>query len=116
MGGQKYHKELDRLFRSRKLNWKFKFDNPRFIAAYCDASFHERGRCGGWGAWVRDDFERLVVGNKIFDINTSYQAELFAVRETIKVGVENLNTERSDIFVVKTDCQQVAKFFGWGGS
>jgi len=97
-------------------NRQRKIDDPHFLSGYSDASFHPDTHEGGFGAWVRDDRQRVIVSGPTPPwATTSNLAELAALFAATYIGVTRLDADRANIMVVKTDCQAVAKWFGWGG-
>jgi ribonuclease HI len=87
-----------------------------FIAGYSDASHHPPTKRAGWGIWLRDDDTRILrCGPSPKWVNSSNDAELTAVFAAIWTAVSNMDVERADILVIKTDSQHVARLYGWDG-
>lgn len=90
----------------------------RWLSGYADASYKadppEAG--GGWGCWVRDDHTRVIRSGPCPEwVRQSNDVELCAVFAAINTAARHLDAESANILVVKTDNQNVCRWFGWGG-
>ena len=86
-----------------------------WLTGYSDASYSPKGNLGGWGVWVRDSSRRIHRAGPCPDwIVGSQDAELCGVWAAVHTALTHLDHETANILVVKTDCQNVAKYFGWG--
>lgn len=114
-----FPKELSReekLLQCRNEHCRRHVPEPVFMSGYADASFKadppDQG--GGWGIWVRDHHTRVVRSGVCPEwVESSVQAEFCAVWAAIYTALTHLDTQRCNILVIKTDCQEVAKYFGW---
>lgn len=90
---------------------------PVFLTGYSDASWEESSKKGGWSAWVRDSFTRVIRAGPCPSYTaTNVEAELGAVWAAVYTALSELDHHSADILVVKTDCQGVASWFGYRGS
>jgi len=86
-----------------------------WIAGYSDASYKndEPFRGSSWGLWVRDAHHRHLRAGPcpdwVMGAGSTY-AELMAVHQAVITGLPL----EGNIMVVKTDCQSVVQWFGWG--
>ena len=93
--------------------------NERWLSAYADASYAEHGEHPGasWGVWIRTNRHRVLRAGPcprwVFGTGSTY-AELCGVYTAIVTALDGLD-DRANIMVVKTDCQGVRQWFGWGG-
>jgi ribonuclease HI len=100
----------------RDMNRKVKVSDPVFMTGYSDASFKESGEGSGssWGIWVRDHKTRILRANVCPEwVVNSCQAEACGVWAAIHTALTHLDTKTGNILVIKTDCQAVARFYGW---
>lgn len=86
----------------------------RWLSGYADASFHPQSKNGGWGAWCRDDETRVLASGPTPSwCQISNDAEMVAVCKAVEVALTHLDRVKANIMVIKTDCQAVARWFGW---
>jgi len=88
-----------------------------WLTGYADASYKLEGtqHMAGWGIWVRDHAARIHRAGRCPDwVETAQDAELCAVWAAIHTALTKLDADSSNIMVIKTDCQSIARYFGWG--
>jgi len=86
----------------------------RWISGYSDASWDSDKGQGGWGGWVRDSHQRIIMAAPCPSwVNNVNEAELIGVVGVIKVALKYLDSRWANILVVKTDSQSVCRWFGW---
>ena len=106
-----------RIEQLRRENFRRKVEKGKeiWIAGYSDASFKgdEPFRGSSWGLWLRDGHQRHLRAGPcpawVMEAGSAY-AELMGVHQTVVTGL----VLEGNIMVVKTDCQAVVQWFGWG--